>query len=76
MQFVHTVDDYVENIAESQSNATFELGTLNTRPSSAAVHWYRGAFNVESFSSSDVSLATTRCGSHAQLSLLLLVVMS
>lgn len=60
MQFVHTVDNYVENIAETQDNASFELGKLISRPSSAAVHWHQGTFDGVQYSTEDAVGATTR----------------
>jgi hypothetical protein len=45
VQFLHAINDYVTNIADTQANASFALGELISRPSTAAVHWYTATFD-------------------------------
>jgi hypothetical protein len=60
MQFVHTVDDYAENIADTQRDATFELGKLIIKPSSAAVHWYHASWAGVRYATDQPAAAATR----------------
>ena len=44
MQFVHSIQDYVTDIAAAQQAASFELAAVDTDRTSSAVHWYSARF--------------------------------